>query len=60
MSRIGLRMQQLNVKPDESSMMVKLLDTLPEDYDSVRQVRWARSKSQQMFDTLTEIFTSEE
>ncbi|XP_011687062.1 PREDICTED: uncharacterized protein LOC105449504 [Wasmannia auropunctata] len=32
-----LRMQQLNVKPDESSLVVKLIDTLPEEYKSLRQ-----------------------
>lgn len=29
---LTLRMQQLNVKPDESSLVVKLLDTLPDEY----------------------------
>lgn len=32
-----LRMQQLNVKSDASFIMVKLLDTLSEEYESLRQ-----------------------
>lgn len=35
--RLLLRMQQLNVKPDDSSLVVKLLDTLPKEYESFRQ-----------------------
>jgi len=33
--RLILCMQQLNVKPDESSLMVKLLDSLPHEYESL-------------------------
>lgn len=32
-----LRMQQLNVKPDEEPLMVSLLDMLPDGYESLRQ-----------------------
>ena len=55
-----LRMQQLNVKPDESSLMVKLLDTLPDDYESLRQAWWARSENQQTFTNLIQVLTSDE
>ena len=30
-----LRLQQLNVKSDESALMVRLLDTLPESYENL-------------------------
>lgn len=55
-----LRMQQLNVKPDESSLMVKLLDTLPDDYESLRQAWWARPEELQTFSNLIQVLTSEE
>lgn len=35
-----LLMQQLSVKPDQSSLMVKVLDTLPDEYKSLRQAWW--------------------
>lgn len=57
---LALRMQQLNVKPDESSLMVKLLDTLPDDYESLRQAWWARSENQQTFANLIQVLTSDE
>jgi hypothetical protein len=53
-----LRMQQLNVKPDESSLMVKLLDSLPDDFEGLRQAWWARPESQQTVDNLIEVLTS--
>lgn len=31
------QMQYLNVKPDTSLFMVKLLDTLPDEYERLRQ-----------------------
>lgn len=31
-----LKLQQLNVKPDDSALMVRLLDTLPDSYESFR------------------------
>lgn len=55
-----LRMQQLNVKPDELSLTVKLLDTLPEEYESLRQAWWARAEDQQTFSNLLEVLTSDE
>ncbi|EZA46484.1 hypothetical protein X777_00112 [Ooceraea biroi] len=55
-----LRMQQLNVKPDVSSIMVKLLDTLPEEYDSLRQAWWARPDEQQTLENLVALLTSNE
>lgn len=54
-----LRLQQLNVKPDSSSIMVKLLDTLPEEYESLRQAWWARPDDQQTFENLVALLTSE-
>jgi hypothetical protein len=55
-----LRMQQLNVKPDESLLVVKLLDSLPDEFESLRQTWWARPESQQTVNNLTEVLTSEE
>ncbi|KMQ87259.1 integrase core domain protein [Lasius niger] len=55
-----LRMQQLNVKPDELSLTVKLLDTLPEEYESLRQAWWARAEDQQTFGNLLEVLTSDD
>lgn len=55
-----LRMQQLNVKPDELSLTVKLLDTLPEEYESLRQAWWARTENQQTFENLLEVLTSDD
>lgn len=55
-----LRMQQINVKPDESSLMVKLLDSLPDDYESLRQAWWARAENQQTITNLVGVLTSEE
>ena len=55
-----LRMQQLNVKPDESSLMVKLLDSLPDDYESLRQAWWARPEDQQTVANLVGVLTSDE
>lgn len=57
---LTLRMQQLNVKFDESSLVVKLLDTLPDEYENLRQAWWARSEEQQTFENLVEVLTSEE
>lgn len=37
LEELVLHMQQLNVKPDELSLTVKLLDTLLEEYKSLRQ-----------------------
>jgi len=53
-----LRMQQLNVKLDESSLVIKLLDTLPKEYENLRQAWWMRAKDQQTFGKLLEILTS--
>lgn len=55
-----LRMQQLNVKPDESSLMVRLLDTLPDSYESLRQSWWARPEEQQTLKHLMDVLTSDE
>lgn len=55
-----LRMQQLNVKSDVSSIMVKLLDTLPEEYENLRQAWWVRSDDQQTFENLVALLTSDE
>lgn len=55
-----LRMQQLNVKPDESSLVVKLLDSLPDEFESLRQAWWARPENQQTLNNLIEVLTSEE
>lgn len=55
-----LRMQQLNVKPDKTSLVVKLLDTLPEEYESLRQAWWARAENQQTFGNLLEVLTSDD
>lgn len=54
-----LRMQQLDVKPNALSIMVKLLDTLPEEYESLRQAWWARPDNQQTFENLMALLTSE-
>jgi hypothetical protein len=40
-----LRMQQLNLRPDKSSVMVKLLDSLPDDYENLHQAWWARKSA---------------
>lgn len=58
--RLILRMQQLNVKPDELSLTVKLLDTLPEEYESLRQAWWARTENQQTFENLLEVLISDD
>jgi hypothetical protein len=55
-----LRTQQLNVKPDESSLMVKLLDSPPDEFEGLRQAWWARPESQQTVNNLIEVLTSEE
>lgn len=55
-----LRMQQLKVKPDESALMVKLLETLPDSFESFRQAWWARSDDQQTLDNLINVLTSDE
>lgn len=55
-----LRMQQLNVRPDESSVMVKLLDSLPDDYESLRQAWWVRPENQQTLTNLIGVLTSDE
>lgn len=55
-----LRMQQLNLKPDELSLTVKLLDTLPEEYESLRQAWWARTQDQQTFSNLLKVLTSDD
>ncbi|KAH0822650.1 hypothetical protein GEV33_000141 [Tenebrio molitor] len=55
-----LRMQQLNVKTDESSLIVKLLDSLPDEFEGLRQAWWARPESQQTVNNLIEVLTSEE
>jgi hypothetical protein len=55
-----LRMQQLNVKRDESLLVVKLLDSIPDEFESLRQTWWARPESQQTVNNLTEVLTSEE
>lgn len=39
---IVLRMQLLSVKPEELSLMVELLVSLPGDYESFCQARWAQ------------------
>jgi hypothetical protein len=49
-----------NVKPDESSLMVKLLDSLPDEFEGLRQAWWARPESQQTVNNLIEVLTSEE
>lgn len=54
-----LRLQQMKVKPDESSLMVKLLDTLPDDYESLRQAWWARPDNQRTLENLISILTSD-
>jgi hypothetical protein len=55
-----LRMQQLNVKRDESLLVVKLLDSIPDEFESLRQTWWARPESQQTVNNLTEVLTPEE
>ncbi|KMQ86263.1 copia protein [Lasius niger] len=55
-----LRMQHLNVKPDKSSVIVKLIDTLPEEYESLRQAWWARPDDQQTVENLVALLTSDE
>ncbi|XP_071637530.1 uncharacterized protein [Temnothorax longispinosus] len=40
--------------------MVKLLDTLPEEYESLRQAWWARPDDQQTFKNLVALLTSDE
>ena len=55
-----LQMQNLNVKPDDSSLMVKLLDTLPEEYEGLRQAWWARPEEQQTLSNLVSVLTSDE
>lgn len=55
-----LRMRQLNVKPDDSALMVKFLDTLPDSYESFRQAWWARPEEQQTLDKLMAVLTSDE
>lgn len=53
-----LRMQQMNVKPDESSFMVKILDSVLDDYESLGQAWWA--ENHQTFTNLVEVLTSDE
>jgi hypothetical protein len=55
-----LCMQQLNVKPDESSLMVKLLDSVPDEFEGLRQAWWARPESQQTVNNLIEVLTLED
>jgi hypothetical protein len=55
-----LRMQQLNVNPDESSLMVKLLDSVPDEFEGLRQAWWARPESQQTVNNLIEVLTSQD
>lgn len=43
-SVLMLRIKQLNVKPDEHPLKVKLQDTLPKKYESLRRVRQAGSE----------------
>jgi hypothetical protein len=40
--------------------MVKLLDSLPDDFEGLRQAWWARPESQQTVDNLIEVLISEE
>jgi hypothetical protein len=55
-----LKMQQLNVKPEESSLIVKLLDTLPNEYESLCQAWWARSEEQQTLTKLIGVLTTDD
>uniref|UniRef100_A0A1Y1K2V0 Retrovirus-related Pol polyprotein from transposon TNT 1-94 n=1 Tax=Photinus pyralis TaxID=7054 RepID=A0A1Y1K2V0_PHOPY len=55
-----LKMNALNVKQDDMSLVVKLLDTLPDNYDNLRQAWWARPDEQQTFNNLVNVLTSEE
>lgn len=44
-----LRMQKVIIKPDESRLMVKLLDSLLDEHESLALSRWARTSDQQTF-----------
>lgn len=55
-----LKMQQLDVKPDDSSLDAKLLDSLPDDYESLCQAWWARAEDQQTLLNLIGVLTSDE
>lgn len=55
-----LRMQNLKIKPDDSSLIVKFLDTLPEEYEGLRQAWWARPEDKQTFPNLISLLTSDE
>lgn len=55
-----LRLQQLNVKPDDSALMVRLLDTLPDSYESFRQSWWARPEDKQTLTELIAVLTADD
>lgn len=55
-----LRLQQLNKKPDDSSLMVRLLDTLPESYESFRQSWWACPEDKQTLEELIAVLTADD
>jgi hypothetical protein len=40
--------------------MVKLLDSVPDEFEGLRQAWWVRPESQQMVNNLIEVLTSEE
>lgn len=53
------RIKQLSVAPDEASQVVKLVDTLLDSFDVLRQAWWARQEEQQTYANLVELLTSD-
>lgn len=54
------RMVQMSIASDETSQVVKLLDTLPDSFEDLRQAWWARQETQQTITNLVKLLTSDE